>query len=339
MNKFWHVARTYWRRPRFWIFGGCYFLLMPWLRPDGRGDLTMPALVTTTISAVFACLLVTFIALHVRRQFGTPQAHLTPGFMSPHFGVPVLLTLLIWIGVPWIQAVRIGVTPLATISVHAIVAMLFAIVIFWPKLTVLLAVVPMLLFWPAQYPNVETSFVHRFVAGQTAGVYVAMIALAVLAYPAAAWRLKRLSDLTVAASDDFTLEPPGTALTTNPWTQVLYVWRDAHFEWRLARPARCFAAVERRRLPSAPSWPELVVFAGLVLALVLVAWWGVGDPVGGWLVMTAGTGLMLFAPFSFWRFRASALGTELMRPATRQSAVRQVMLAMAGDFWLWTSVA
>ena len=54
-------------------------------------------------------------------------------------------------------------------------------------------------------------------------------------------------------------------------------------------------------------------------------------------MLLAGVGLMLFAPFSSWRFRLNALAMEFVLPATRGCFLRETLIAMALDFCTWTA--
>ena len=94
-----------------------------------------------------------------------------------------------------------------------------------------------------------------------------------------------------------------------------------------------------RRIPSTISLGEIALFSVAIVVLMPVLWYAFGDPGGALVVLIVGTGLMLFAPFSSWRFRCNALAMEFTRPAARDVFLRQMLCAMALDFCLWTSAA
>jgi hypothetical protein len=332
MNKYAHVVHSYVRRPRFWIFGGCY-LAFAGLRTPDMPHIPLPS------SVLFACVVTGLGALHLRRQFATPQAHLMPDFFVPHFVVAVAASALVWIAVPWWEAAQIHVSPLPVISVHALAAVLMAAVVLWPKTIVLIPAAPLLVVWMVIPRHRGDTFALRFMAGDEWGAYWGLIGLAVVGYALAAWRLARLSDMAVAVSDDFSLEQSSVELSGNPWMNRLRDWRDAALDRRLNAGAGRGASIAWRRIPSTISWPELALFSIAIIALVPVGWYVLGEPSGGWVVMTVGTGLMLFAPLSSWRFRCNALTQEFMYPAARGPFLRQILVAMALDFCLWTSVA
>lgn len=333
MNKYLHVAHSYLRRPRFWIFGLSYLLIVAQTNPNN------PQLqICSTV--LFASIVMGLLALHLRRQFATPQAHLMPDFFVPHVTVAILASTAVWIAVPWWEASRMKVDPLIVISVNALTPVLLAAVVWWPKAIVLIPAVPMLAMrLVMQRRPDQIGFVKQFMAGERWEAYWALIALGVAGLILTAWRLARLPDIAVATSDDFALEPPRSDLPANQWLERLMAWRDAAIDRRLMIATGRGALLATRRIPSTISLAELALLSVAIVVLMPLAWYVLGDAGGAWTVLILGTGLMLFAPFSSWRFRCNALAMEFMRPAARDVFLRQMIWAMALDFCLWTSAA
>src|SRR3954469_24275453 len=154
MNSYLHVLNTYVWRWRFWIFGGLYVWLAWGITRSIRNSTRpLPALDRVGIlippSLIFVAIIMAFFALHVRRQFGTPQAHLVPGFFVPHYTVFVVLTSLFWVGIPWCMAARIAEPALPLVAAHASAAIFLGLVVLWPQALSLLVgffLVPALLF-------------------------------------------------------------------------------------------------------------------------------------------------------------------------------------------------
>lgn len=339
MNKYFHVAHAYWSRPRFWIFGLLYLLVAYQAAASVAAD---PPNVRAQIvlSVLFASIVTGLLALHLRRQFATPQAHLTPDFFIPHVVVAVLASSLIWIAVPWWEATQMKVDPRVVISVHALTPVLLAAVVWWPKAIVLIPATPILALGLvlSRRPR-EIDFATQFMAGEKWAAYWGLIALGVASLVLAAWRLARLSDIAVATSDDFALEQPRSDLPRNRWLERLLALRDAAIDRRLMQATGSGARLATRRIPSTISLAELALFCILIVGLMPILWFVMGDVSGAWIILILGTGLMLFAPFSSWRFRCNALAMEFMRPAARDVFLRQMIWAMALDFCLWTSAA
>ena len=277
----------------------------------------------------------------MRRQFGTPQAKLVPHFAGPHLVVGAILPTLVWLVVPASAAWHMGYPLLPVASMHALAAIMFALVVWWPKTIVLLAAVPGVMLVPVTNLLLrrEQSFTARFLAGETTTAYAALLLAAAAAYLLAAWRLPRLGDLSVAESDDFSFEPSSSAFSRGTATERLSRWRDMQIEWQLGHIRRRGASVAGRRVPSTVSWAELLLFGAATLVLMPAIWWLFDAPEAGWAVLMVGSGLMLFAPLSVWRFRCNVLATEAMRPATRATCVRQLVLAMGLDCVTWCAAA
>ncbi|HTM53605.1 MAG TPA: hypothetical protein VL175_06225 [Pirellulales bacterium] len=344
MSSYLHVLNTYFGRWRFWIFGG-FYVLMAWLtsginRERSPGIREWDALGFIVFSTIIASLFMAFLALHVRRQFGSPQAHVMPGFFAPHFAVFVAVSSVIWIVIPWLMAERSQWPALPFVSAHACAAILLCLIVIWPRALVLLLGMflgPVLIFGNVGLFSraAQIRFAQGFVEGEFGGVYFVLIALALAAYVCAAWRLRRLSDLSAATSDDFSLEIKNEAYTNRASFGILQDWRDQTTESRLAAIGPTRDSVRLRWVPSATSIPEIAILGVLIVALGLAVWYFVGESGAAVLVFTVGTAAMVFGPLSTWRFRLNALATEVMRPATRRQAFRRVVMAMALDFLIW----
>src|SRR3569832_953020 len=92
MNKYWEVARTYLYRPGFWVFAAIYIVLGS-LFDDGDKAATMSFL---PVAAATCCL----ISIHLRRQFATSAAMITPGFAAPHLTICAIASLLVCVILP-----------------------------------------------------------------------------------------------------------------------------------------------------------------------------------------------------------------------------------------------
>lgn len=342
MSSYLHVLNTYVGRWRFWIFGGFYVLMALIIAEQDRQRRTtsLDELGWIVFSTILASLLMAFLALHVRRQFGSAQAHVMPGFFGPHFAVFVATSSLVWIVVPWLMGARLGMPTLPFVSGHACAAILLCLFVIWPRAIVLLLGAffgPVLLFGDVGLFSraSQTRFAEGFVTGDFGGLYFTLIAVAVVAYVVAAWRLRRLSDLSAATSDDFSLEIRNEAYTNRAGLGILQRWRDQATEFRLGAIEPAQDSILLRWIPSATSIPEIAILGVLIVALGLAVWHFTGESGAAVLVFTVGTTAMVFGPLSTWRFRLNALATEVMRPATRRQAFRCIAMAMALDFLIW----
>ena len=263
MSKYLHVLHSYARRPRFWIFGG---VPATWLsRASIPRQAQQPAI---CISVLFASVVMGLIALHLRRQFATPQAHLVPDFFMPHFVVAVFLSSLVWIAVPWWEAWHMQLAGQVVISAHAPAAILMAAVVLWPKAIVAIPALAAAGSAARDATAARRDFPLAIHGRRNVGRYWALIGAAIVGYFLIAWRLRRLSDINVATSDDFSLEQPGNELAKNPLVDRLLGWRDAAIERRLAASGGRSRSIALRRIPSAVSWQELAICPILTLALV-----------------------------------------------------------------------
>ncbi len=104
MSKYGRVAQTYLYRPRFWTFAAVYLLMVYWWFSGIDKPLWMFA------SANLGALAGAFLALHLRRQFGTAAARVVPGFAVPHLLVGFVAGLLVWLVFPAV-CVAIGQWP------------------------------------------------------------------------------------------------------------------------------------------------------------------------------------------------------------------------------------
>ncbi|HEY2893850.1 MAG TPA: hypothetical protein VGJ16_06550 [Pirellulales bacterium] len=348
MTSYLHVLNTYAWRWRFWIFGGLY-LFFAWASAEGlhgsrsAQSLGMNALQKLGVlyfTTIAATIVLAFFALHVRRQFGSPQAHVVPRFFGPHFTVFVATSSFVWLVIPWLMTQRSLLPVLPSISCHACAAILLGMVVVWPGAMVLLVPMffaPLLLFGRLNGINHESQvrFAEHFVGGELQWLYFVLLALAALAYAAAGWRLQRLSDLSASTSDDFSLEVKPDAYTNRAGLTFLQTWRDRATESRLLATDKGRDSFRLRWIPSATSFPELAIVTLLILALMPTAWYLFGAHDAGFFVLTVGSAIMIFAPLSAWRFRLNALAPEVVMPATRRQAIRRVVLAMGLDFVLW----
>ncbi len=334
ISPYLQAARTY-QRPRFFVFGGCYLLTALWWHTSAA-----PAM-QCAVSANFASILCCFMALHLRRQFGSAAAGIVPGFATPHLVVGAVLSLFIWAVLPLIQASLTGISPLAAIAAHAVAAVFLALVVWQPKSIALLALSPVILEVVAGSVFISNpSVVVRFFQGEDARVSALLIGLGILAYPVAAFALLRLSDQNASFSDDIAIEAPVSDGPTSWLYNLFLARRDAVVEEHLARQSRRGWTVERWRVPVALSRFQLITGAVMVFALMAVAWLAsMRDLSAAWFAMALSCGLMLLAPFGAWHWRRNSLGCELLRPVTRPQYFRQLAAALAHDVFVWTALA
>ncbi len=334
MNKLFQVLRTYIHRPRFWVLGACYGLVAwTWTVEGIQGRRVF-------VSAMLACVFACFVALHLRRQFGNAPAKMLPGFAVPHLAVGVAASLLIWAGMPLVQAWITRSSPWVAIAVHSIAGLLLALAICWPKALALLAVLPVAVVLAVAYEPRHGSFAHSFFAGNEPLAYTLMIGLAVLAHPIAALFLLRLSDQNETVSDDFSGEAPQSHRAPGFFARLMYAGRDAAVERRLLNVGRDWWSVQRWRVPVATSRAQLALAAlAVVLLMAVVYFVSEQTPAAAWLAVTLSTGLMLIAPYGPWHWRRNCLAGELMLPVARAQYFRELAAAMALDVCLWAGLA
>lgn len=333
MDKYWQVALTYLRRPRFLIAGSVYLATSWWWVPALDSDLRVLS------SAEMACILACFIALHARRQFGTPGRGVVPGFAVPHLVVAALASAFVWIAVPWIQAELSVARPWNAIAVHSIAGLFLALVVIWPKAIAILAASPVVIVWAWSLSlTTKSSFFLRLIEGNEPNWSAALVVLAVLAHPLAAIVLLRLGEQGTAANDDFSIETIRSDRPLGRWDRLMLVSRDASVERRLAGVGHRWWAVERWRIPVAVSWSQLALVTLCVAIMMAVAAWfrgGAAALVAVWMA----TAVMLIMPFGPWNARRHALAIELMRPVARLHYFRELAAALALDVCLWTGLA
>ena len=136
MMQMLNIARTYVHRWRFWVLGSGYvFLAFVW------GLWWTDAAAHIVFSACVANVLCAFIGLHLRRQFGSPQAKLMPGFAVPHLMAAGLVALVVIVAVPAGEAWVRDLSPVRVIAIHTQAAFILALVCIWPKAILLTAVI------------------------------------------------------------------------------------------------------------------------------------------------------------------------------------------------------
>jgi len=338
MNRSWHVLRTYTSRVRFWVLAA---MLLLWLLP--RSDDPLPpgdAAAVLTFTTCTGILTLGFLALHLRRQFSGPHARLMPGFAGPHLLVGAILLTVVWCVWPIALATRIFQGPPAPVAAaHALGAVAFAIILWFPRAMAPVLIAPLLLLWLTRTligPSAE-GFVRAFVAGDLPRLYAAIVIAAVAAYPLAAWKLLSLDD-RATGGDDLAAQAKTAGYAPSRWARWFVPWRDASIAGQLA-PRWRGATLTWRRLPSATSLNELGMACLAIVALAIVVWLVTSNPHLAWGVMLLGAVVMLFAPLDAWRHRFGMLGAELLRPASRREFSRQMVLAMGLDFFTWTAAA
>ncbi len=333
MIRVWQVVLTYVWRPRFWVLGIFYLVASTWWAENMRWGAALVGglLPTITLASVTCC----FIALHLRRQFGNAEARLTPGFAVPHFVVGAVVSLLVWVVVPWGQAWLADAQPWALIAAYSVAGLSLAVTVCWPKAMVLVMAMPLGIAWDVLHH--ADSFSSRFLKGEVPLLSAAMVALAVLAHPLAAIFLLRLSD-HVFVNDDFLVERPRSEGVFGRWENLLLSFRDARVERRLARVGRGWWAIGRWRIPVALAWSTLALVVACVLGLMGLAWYGTGNREYVIPVVLMASVMFLLAPFGPWQLRRQWLSIEMMRPVTRPRFFRELALALAADVVLWTSL-
>ena len=332
------VARTYWRRPRFWVFGGCY--LFAALVGVPRWGLTYhpsPFDLALFVSVMLACVVASLAALHLRRLLSGPVAHVVPDFVAPHLAIGALVSLLIWVAIPCAQAAITGHGVFYLVSLHALAGVLGALVLFFPQSILLLGLGPLAAMWASVPHRTGALFLRSFGAGEEPATGALVIALGVLTYPLAALALLRTLDRSATFSDDLVVDR--SHQVSSRWKNWLLGLRDPTIEWQLNARGDLGGAVRRWRIPCVVSARELLLLVGAVAGWMVAAWLAVGDPEAPLLVANLASFVALFIPLSSWRYRATALAGEFMRPVARAVFVRQFFAAMVLDFCSWTLLA
>ncbi len=338
MNSYWCVAQTYIYRPRFWTFAAVYLLMVYWWFSGIDEPLRMFA------SANLAALAGAFLALHLRRQFGTAAARVVPGFAVTHLLVGFVAGLLLWLVFPAVF-VAIGQWPPRALALHAIPGLMIALVACGPRTIILLAALPVVLAELMQWSTVRDNWLGRLLALHEAGTTAGALAIALAAQVVAAWALLRLDD-QCASVDDLAIDETVTR-QPNRFQRWRLQWRDATIRHSLAAPGGLLWSVRRWRVGVAVSWQQFTLPAVVVLGVLGVALMLGGTPWGtreGWLgfamaTMFATTSVLVVAPYASWHGRRHWLGRELLRPVTRRKYLRQLAAALAIDVMLWTVLA
>ncbi|HEX3726331.1 MAG TPA: hypothetical protein VHV08_08810, partial [Pirellulales bacterium] len=334
-DQLFQVARTYAYRPRFWIFGGCYVLSMLWWTAHAVAPV-IRSITSVALAAMVGC----FVALHLRRQFGSSGAKMMPGFAGPHLAVGALVSLSIWLVVPAVGAWLVGLPLVGRLGIHAIAGIFLALVVCWRRVILLLAATPLLVMWMRTTILTDHSWAERFVEGQFPWIAASLFAIALVLHVAAAVVLLRLSDQSAAVSDDFLVETPRTDHIVGRWDDWLLTFRDTAVRHRLADAGSGWWTVERWRIPTVGSWLQLGLAVSLAMLLLGIIWGASGErPMAGVVAVLIAAPIMLVAPFGSWHQRRIALGLESMRPVTRTQFVREIFLALALDVFRWTCVA
>jgi hypothetical protein len=337
MNKYWQVVRTYLWRPRFWVLAFAYvlctFVALSDASPDGRHQLARPQAV---MSAVFACLTGSFLALHVRRQFGNAAALVMPGFAAPHLTVAAIASAWLWLILPG-TLVLSGHWPRAALAIHAFAGILMALVAIHARAIVLILAVPVILAWSSRFVEGQKRFSTSFMLGEWPVLELTILLAAVAAHVCAFVWLRRLPRQGIAANDEFVIDASASNADLNPLNNWLLGTRDAAAE-RLM-DARRFQAIQRWRVPVAISPVHLAVPVIIVAAFGLIGrFFG---STADWLTLAAVTtsAVLLLIPLGPWHFRRKTMHYELLRPVTRERYFRQIMAAMAVDVVVWTSLS
>ena len=155
------------------------------------GGIEAPLLMfgSTNLSALAGA----FIALHLRRQFGTAAAHLVPGFATPHLVVGLAAGMLLWLVFP-ASLVLAGYWEPKALAMHAIAGLLMALVVWSPRAIILLAGLPVALGLLMDWSRQPDAWLAGIVAHHQLSLTTCAVAVALAAQAAAAWSLLRLDD-------------------------------------------------------------------------------------------------------------------------------------------------
>ncbi len=331
------VARTYTSRWRFRLFG-LFYVLNSWGWAQVANPLPGWQLATTVfLDAFLGC----FVALHLRRQFSTPAAKVVPHFAAAHLAVGAVVSLLLWVGVPAVQAYFLKLPAWGPIGVHALAGLFLAISICWRQAIVLLLGMPVFVLLGMNVPGVMAAKhpLGSFLLGGRPELSTLAIVAAIAAHVVAAKVLLGLSDRNVAVSDDFTVDTPSSERVGGRLDERMLAYRDRSIQRQLADAGFGWWFVKRWRVPGTASWQQLALAAGAGAVLVAACRWGSGHLGGVILGLIVSIFAMLVAPFNNWHLRRGMIGMEMMRPVTRRQYVYQVALATAWDVATWTALA
>ncbi len=331
------VARTYTSRWRFRLFGA-FYLVNSWgwaLKANASPGWKLAT--TTFLAAFVGC----FLALHLRRQFSTPAAKVVPHFAAAHLAVGAAMSLLLWVGVPAVQAYMMYLPAWGPIGAHALAGLFLAISICWRQAIVLLLGMPVFFLLAVNVQGMlgASHPVGSFLVGGRPELSTLAIVVAIGAHVVAAKVLLGLSDQSVSVSDDFSVETPSNDRMGGRLDEMLLTFRDRSIQRQLADAGFGWWAVKRWRVPGCVSWQQLALVAGGGAVLVGACRWGAGDAGGDILGLIVSIFAMLVAPFNTWHMRRGTIAMEMMRPVTRRQYVYQVALAVAWDVAAWTALA
>jgi hypothetical protein len=333
MNRYWEVARTYLYRPGFWVFALIYLVVGSLL--DRDSVVSRQSLSLLPLAAATCC----FIAIHLRRQFGTAAARITPGFAAPHLAMGALASLLVCVIVPLGLAWKTEADPLGTIGRYSLAGVLLAIVVRRPMALVLLAAIPAIFVWfevNAQDPN---SFVVQFLFGDEPAPLIVMVVISLVSQTLAGIYLLRLGTLEITTSDDLLIGSRLDSADKGSLSGIQLRQQDALVERKLDHVGRWGWSVDRWRIPVAPALAQLALAVVATAAFVAVYAITMGNRGQALLPLMVSSSLFLAAPFSTWQSRRRAFGMELMRPVARDHFWREMILAMAWDVAIWTGAA
>lgn len=311
------VLSTYVSRPRFLLLWPPY--------------LFVPPVASACIGALLAC----FLALHVRRQFGTAAARLVPGFVAPHLSGALAVSLLMWAGIPAAHAWRLGLRVDSVVAVYALTGLLWALVVIWPRAIVLVVLAPISVAWVASLGDRRPAeWLERFTTHGDPWISVPLIAGALVAQLVACWFLLRLTDQS-AVLDDLAADAPRSEGAAGKFEEWLLERRDAVVARQLALAGTGLWSIRRWRIPVALSWPQLALYwvvtaLGMAVTAALAQ-----DKALLVFVMLLTNAVFAFAPFSNWRGRRHWMSTEVMRPVTRDQYFCEIAAALAWDVGVW----
>lgn len=336
-NRYWQVLRTYLERPRFWVLGIAYLMIIcfwfwyyDWNLPAQRQGQAM-------ISVIYGNLIACFLGLHVRRQFSHAGAQAIPGYTGPHLVVAALLCSVLWLLIPGV-AIAVGRWSPGALAIHASVAILAGLVACWPRAILLVMALPIFAVWDNRdFYSKHTPLLEQLYQGDRPNLAVTLVALAVVSQVVAARMLIRLPRKGITTNDEFTLDAPAAPAGSNPLTDWLLERREGAAQ-RLTE-AQWFSQVQRWRAPVAIA-PVLLLLPPLLVGLAALVGWWMQEPVG-WaaFALILCSAMLLLVPLGPWQSRRKAMSQEVLRPITREKYFRQFLGAMALDTVTWIGVA
>ena len=344
-NRYWQVLRTYLERPRFWVLGITYLLIICFWFWYYGWDLPVQRQGQAIISVIYANLIACFLGLHVRRQFSHAGRRRFPAMRPRIWWWRRSLCSILWLVIPAL-AIAVGRWPPGVLAIHALVAILAGAVACWPRAILLVMALPVFIAWDNRpLPMKHTPLLEQLYQGDRPNLADTLIVLAVVSQVVAAIVLIRLPRKGITTNDEFTIETPTTAVGVNPVN-----------DWLLGH-ARGGCRTTHARLLAATS--AAVACAGGDRAAALVF---AGDNRGGcragrfpsgssataaansaaaWASLTLAVtcAVVLLVPLAPWQSRRRAMSQEILRPVTRERYYRQYFAAMALDVVVWIGMA